>query len=177
VRAYRGLDAPIFIYTGDRLVGQAEVIVQGILDAGFLAISDPRDLSKLGLSGAAATTVLAFHEIIEAMNDPRLGDLPVPPNTPAAELPSNFGWLDRDGNELGDKCGTLQGFPAMPITLNGEQFFIQAQWSNQDHGCVYSSPQGRGVFRCGRPALQVESARAIGGERWGEEYFPQSRPC
>jgi len=295
VRAHRGVFSPIFIYTADRLVGQADVVVHGVVDAGFLAITDPDDLfylggtilefpkiyltfwgwgpghddpdgeiavlteflqyiggtpylepmtqyymndpsapggrryiqnpvnmllgtwfddvhpmpiaagtadiekevrasinvfgydpdaiyfiatpkarywsanacayhgstsagpyptsvayvdfpyqpvvcAKLGSGAAAATTVLAFHEIIEAMNDPRLSDKPVPPKTPVAEFPSNFGWLNRDGLELGDLCGTLQGFPAMPIMLHGEQFWIQAQWSNADHGCVYSWP-------------------------------------
>lgn len=100
----------------------------------------PTVCAKLGIGGAAATTVLAFHEVIEAMNDPRLGDKPVPPKTPAAELPSNFGWVNPAGAELGDLCGTLQGFPALPILLNGKTFWIQAQWSNQDHGCVYSWP-------------------------------------
>ena len=100
----------------------------------------PTVCANLGIGGDAATTVLAFHEIIEAMNDPRLGDKTVPPYTPAAEFPSNFGWLNAAGAELGDLCGTLQGYPAMPITLNGKIFWIQAQWSNQDHGCVYSWP-------------------------------------
>jgi hypothetical protein len=102
------------------------------------------NVCQIGLSEAAVTTVIAFHELAEAMNDPRYGDVPLNkiPGQPfyISDYPSNFGWLDKNGAELGDICGTLQGFPAKSITLNGTAYSIQALWSNADHGCVYSSP-------------------------------------
>ena len=86
---------------------------------------------QIGLSGADATTIIAFHELIEAMTDPRYGDLPV-------TFGDSFGWVARDNRENADKCGTLEGFPKLDVNLGGSTYAIQAQWSNVDHACVYS---------------------------------------
>lgn len=88
------------------------------------------EVCQIGLTGAEATTVLAFHELIEAMTDPRYGDKP-------SLTSKSFAWVAPDGRENADKCGTLEGYPQLDIVLGGETYTIQAQWSNAHGACIY----------------------------------------
>jgi hypothetical protein len=77
---------------------------------------------------------LVSHEHNEAMTDPLLN-----------------AWFDSNGNEDGDKCAWGYGNPLGGATatapdgqhggawnqvINGDHYYLQREWSNQDNGCV-----------------------------------------
>lgn len=72
--------------------------------------------SEAGCRGGAVTE---SHELAEAITDPQ-------PFT---------GWLDRNGNEIGDKCYGQNGH----IRVGRNDFFVQKLWSNRAGRCVLSS--------------------------------------
>ena len=72
--------------------------------------------SDAGCRGGAVTE---SHELAEAITDPQ-------PFT---------GWLDRNGNEIGDKCDGKNGH----IRVGGNNFFVEELWSNRAGHCVLSS--------------------------------------
>ena len=77
-----------------------------------------------GLGANAGITIVEGHELAETMTD---------------QFP-NGGWLDRQGEENGDKCAWLssgQGASAS-VSLNGTYFPVQSLWSNAASNCVLS---------------------------------------
>ena len=81
-----------------------------------------------GLGPKAGITIVEGHEMAETITD---------------QFP-NGGWLDRNGEENGDKCAwisTGQGASAN-VSLNGTTFPVQSLWSNafnsNSGGCVLS---------------------------------------
>jgi len=87
--------------------------------------SDPQ-----GNPDAEAAADVAGHETEEAMSDP-----------------TGVGWLDPNGFESADKCefgpqhGTPLGFAGIDHApynqvINGNRYFTQEMWSNDDNGCV-----------------------------------------
>jgi hypothetical protein len=65
------------------------------------------------------------HEHFESVTDPYLN-----------------AWYDSSGNEVGDKCAWQFGSGPSDVTLNGNGFFVQKEWSNASSGCAlsYQSP-------------------------------------
>jgi hypothetical protein len=86
-----------------------------------------------GLGPNAGITIVAGHELAEAVTDPQ---------------PSS-GWLDSSGAEIGDKCAWIssgQQGAASNIKLSTGTFPVQSLWSNDFNngggGCVISGPLG-----------------------------------
>ncbi|HZT86159.1 MAG TPA: hypothetical protein VE984_12200 [Gaiellaceae bacterium] len=77
-----------------------------------------------GLGPNAGITIVEGHEMAETITD---------------QFP-NGGWLDRNGQENGDKCAWIssgQGASAN-VTMNGATFPVQSLWSNATSTCVLS---------------------------------------
>ena len=81
-----------------------------------------------GLGSKAGITIVEGHEMAETITD---------------QFP-NGGWLDRNGEENGDKCAWIssgQGASAS-VSMNGASFPVQSLWSNafnsNSGGCVLS---------------------------------------
>lgn len=78
-----------------------------------------------GLGSNAGITIVEGHEMAETITD---------------QFP-NGGWLDRNGEENGDKCAWITtGSPgaSASVSLNGASFPVQSLWSNASSGCVLS---------------------------------------
>jgi hypothetical protein len=73
-----------------------------------------------GLGPKAGITIVEGHELAETMTD---------------QFP-NGGWLDRNGEENGDKCAWTSGTSNQ--SLNGSTFPVQPLWSNATGSCVVS---------------------------------------
>ena len=71
-----------------------------------------------GMTATAGITIVAGHELAETITD---------------QFP-NGGWLDRNGEENGDKCAWSAA--TAPQALNGTLFPVQPLWSNSAGGCV-----------------------------------------
>jgi hypothetical protein len=83
-----------------------------------------------GLGSKAGITIVEGHEMAETITD---------------QFP-NGGWLDRQGEENGDKCAWIssgQGASAS-VSMNGASYPVQSLWSNAFNnnggGCVLSYP-------------------------------------
>jgi serine protease len=82
------------------------------------------------LGGNAGMTIVEGHEMAETITD---------------QYP-NGGWLDRNGEENGDKCIWIQSGQgaSASVSLNGTNFPVQSLWSNAFNGdrggCVVSYP-------------------------------------
>ena len=81
-----------------------------------------------GLGSKAGITIVEGHEMAETATD---------------QFP-NGGWLDRNGEENGDKCAWIssgQGASAS-VSMNGASYPVQSLWSNafnsNSGGCVLS---------------------------------------
>jgi serine protease len=73
----------------------------------------------LGLGATAGVTIVAGHEMAETITD---------------QFP-NGGWLDRNGEENGDKCAWSTATSAQPMGA-GTSFPVQPLWSNASSSCV-----------------------------------------
>jgi hypothetical protein len=71
-----------------------------------------------GLGPNAGITIVEGHELAETITD---------------QFP-NGGWLDRNGEENGDKCAWTSGTSSQ--SLNGTSFPVQPLWSNASSSCV-----------------------------------------
>jgi serine protease len=71
-----------------------------------------------GLGPNAGITIVEGHEMAETITD---------------QFP-NGGWLDRSGEENGDKCAWTSGTSSQ--SLNGISFPVQPLWSNASSSCV-----------------------------------------
>jgi len=100
-------------------------IVEGVSGQG----GDPE-----GNPDAEATIDTLSHETVEAITDPE-----------------GTGWVDPDGDEVGDKCETgpqvgnplgyaANGSPYDQL-IGGHEYLIQEMWSNDDGGCVQRTTQ------------------------------------
>ncbi|HJU37797.1 MAG TPA: hypothetical protein VJ716_10320 [Gaiellaceae bacterium] len=80
-----------------------------------------------GLGSKAGITIVGGHEMAETITD---------------QFP-NGGWLDRNGEENGDKCAwitTGNAGASANAPMNGATFPVQSLWSNASSGCVLSYP-------------------------------------
>jgi hypothetical protein len=84
-----------------------------------------------GLGPNAGITIVEGHELAETISD---------------QFP-NGGWLDRNGEENGDKCAWLSSGPGASASVsmkNGSSYPVQSLWSNvfnsNNGGCVLSYP-------------------------------------
>ena len=78
-----------------------------------------------GSSGATdGVTIVEGHELAETITD---------------QFP-NGGWLDRNGEENGDKCAWISSGSgaSREINLSTGSFAVQTLWSNANNGCVIS---------------------------------------
>ena len=71
-----------------------------------------------GMSATAGITIVGGHELAETITD---------------QFP-NGGWLDRNGEENGDKCAWSPATSAQ--SMGGSSFPVQPLWSNAVSGCV-----------------------------------------
>ena len=71
-----------------------------------------------GLGAAAGVTIVGGHELAETITD---------------QFP-NGGWLDRNGEENGDKCAWSAATSSQ--SMGGTSFPVQPLWSNSNSGCV-----------------------------------------
>ena len=71
-----------------------------------------------GLGNTAGVTIVAGHEMAETITD---------------QFP-NGGWLDRNGEENGDKCAWSSATAKEPMGTGS--FPVQPLWSNASSGCV-----------------------------------------
>jgi len=71
--------------------------------------------------GTRAWANVTAHELMEAVTDPQ----------PSA---ATAGWLDGNGEEIGDKCAWK--FSAPVRLANGSRWQLQQEWSNAARGCV-----------------------------------------
>ena len=80
------------------------------------------------LGAKAGITIVEGHEMAETITD---------------QFP-NGGWLDRNGEENGDKCAWISSGPgaSSSVSMNGASFPVQSLWSNafnsNSGGCVLS---------------------------------------
>ena len=88
------------------------------------------------LSYASSVSLLAFHELAEAINDPRYGDNPAQ----SAPFPSNYGWVSFDNQEIADICGNIYVNDPAVFTIGLVPFLVPQLWSNAAFGCVAQSP-------------------------------------
>jgi len=70
------------------------------------------------MSATAGITIVGGHELAETITD---------------QFP-NGGWLDRNGEENGDKCAWSSA--TSPQAMGGSSFPVQPLWSNAVSGCV-----------------------------------------
>jgi hypothetical protein len=93
------------------------------------ALTDCYSLNKSPNGDAASDAEMnaTSHEQIEIATDPIPG----------------FGWLDRDGQEIGDKCAFIFG-PLMKnganVIFNGHPYILQTEWDNARSRCVLQGP-------------------------------------
>ena len=71
--------------------------------------------------GARALVNVTAHELMEAITDPQ-------------PTPGTSAWLDRGGEEIGDKCAWL--FTGPVHLANGSTWQLQEEWSNAVSGCA-----------------------------------------
>jgi serine protease len=71
-----------------------------------------------GMPATAGITIVGGHELAETITD---------------QFP-NGGWLDRNGEENGDKCAWSAA--TSPQTIGTGSFPVQPLWSNSSNGCV-----------------------------------------
>ena len=79
---------------------------------------DPGDLFQCNQfgEGTRALANVTAHEVMEMITDPE-----------------GTGWVDRQGEEIADKCAWTFG---KCVALGSTQWQLQKEWSNADHGCV-----------------------------------------
>jgi hypothetical protein len=104
------------------------VMIDTLIEAPPIPGADPQ-----GNPEAESVIDTAAHETIEAITDPE-----------------GVGWIDPNGNEVGDKCenglqlGTPLGYApnGSPYNqlINGHEYDVQTMWSNSARGCEQSSP-------------------------------------
>jgi serine protease len=75
-----------------------------------------------GLGATAGITIVEGHELAETITD---------------QFPSG-GWLDRNGQENGDKCAWTSGTSNQQMGTSGPSFPVQPLWSNASSSCVLS---------------------------------------
>ena len=115
----------------------AELPYTGILEfAQGLYDSFPLTKSNWTLSYASAVSALSFHELAEAIVDPRYGDKPAT----SAPFPSNYGWVSFDNKEIADICGDIYVNDPAVFTIGLVPFLVPQLWSNAAFGCVAMSP-------------------------------------
>ena len=115
----------------------AELPYQGILDlAQVLHDSVPFTLGNWTLSYASSVSLLSFHELTEAIVDPRYGDKPAT----SAPFPANYGWVSFDNKEIADRCGDVAVFAPAVFNIGIVPFLVPQLWSNDAFGCVASTP-------------------------------------
>ena len=126
------------------------VMIDTLIEAPPTPGSDPQ-----GNPEAESVIDTVAHETVEAISDPE-----------------GVGWIDPNGNEVGDKCenGLQQGTPlgyapdGSPYNqlINGHQYDIQTMWSNSAHGCVQSSSATADQLPLPSVALRQFSPRVSG---------------
>ena len=81
-----------------------------------------------GVPGADDAINVISHELFEVVTDPNVGF-------------ASYGWYDAAGFEIGDKCpwdfGTVS-VTGSNVTLHGNPYVVQEQYSNQIAGCTLS---------------------------------------
>jgi len=82
---------------------------------------------------AALTINVTSHEQMEAATDP---------------YPSS-GWVDANGQEIGDKCawnfGSVNG-DGSNVSWNGDHYLVQQEWDNAMSGCTLVATGGGGTY-------------------------------
>lgn len=56
---------------------------------------------------------------------------------------NNLAWIDRNGNEIGDKCETYFGHinpDGGNVHWNGHSYIVQGEWDNAKHNCALVGP-------------------------------------
>jgi hypothetical protein len=101
----------------------------GAMPYGGNALADCYGLTKSPNGDAAADAVInaTSHEQMEIATDPVPG----------------FGWLDRDGQEIGDKCAFMFGSigtSGANIIVDGHPYILQTEWDNARSRCVLRGP-------------------------------------
>lgn len=54
--------------------------------------------------------------------------------------PLGTAWSDAEGCEIADKCETRVNTAVADVTLNGNPYYVQEEWSNAAGGCTLSGP-------------------------------------
>jgi hypothetical protein len=89
------------------------------------------------------TTIVASHELVEAMTDGQL-PLAVEPVTNSNYLGAPIGWLDPLLSEIGDICAyttnSTQRIHGTNTPPDRSGWAVQAQWSNRTNSCIASVP-------------------------------------
>src|SRR6266536_1145980 len=115
----------------------AELPYNGIVQvARGLYDSFPFTQGNWTLSYASSVSLLAFHELAEAITDPRYGDNPAQ----SAPFPSNYGWVSFDNKEVADRCGDIVANDPAVFSIGIVPFLVPQLWSNNAFGCVAKSP-------------------------------------
>ncbi|HEX6506225.1 MAG TPA: hypothetical protein VF221_01210 [Chloroflexota bacterium] len=91
---------------------------------------DPLDTSGLHSEGLAAIADSSAHELSEARTDP-----------------TNGGWYDNGGAEVGDKCNFIYQLPLVTLS-NKSQWKIQSEWSNAAYNAGTGYPNSLGQNGC-----------------------------
>jgi len=79
--------------------------------------------SPNGDAAADSEINVTSHEHFEGISDP-LGDA----------------WMDAEGCEIADKCEMKVNTTAADVTLNGNPYYVQEEWSNDAGGCTLTGP-------------------------------------
>lgn len=112
-------------------LGSGPIIYAVIIDP-TIEMNPPQGTDPEGNPAAEAAIDTAAHETVESITNPE-----------------GNGWMDPDGNEVGDKCQAETGPPLGYATngspfnqlINGDQYLFQMMWSNAPLGCVQSATQ------------------------------------
>ena len=84
--------------------------------------------------------------------------------------PVGDAWIDGSGNEDGDRCITSfgaqiggSGATAWNEDIHGGHYFLQEEWSNEDHGCQPRDEPDQVAFRSDRPVAGQPDRLVAGG--------------
>jgi hypothetical protein len=100
---------------------------------------------------ADAQVSITSHEQFETVNDSEVGT--------AQQLAPPLGWYDAANGEIGDKCAYNYGNYATDgsnVTLHGNHYIVQQEYSNWNNGCGLTPYQGNGGYGGATLAVPIQ---------------------
>jgi hypothetical protein len=107
---------------------------------------------------ADAEVSITSHEEFETVNDAEVGT--------AQQLAPPLGWYDAANGEIGDKCAYNYGNYAADgsnITLHGDHYIVQQEYSNWNNGCGLTPYQTNGGYGGDSDAVTIQKGTTLIG--------------